>query len=90
MTLSLEEICGPARMGDLDGINPPWFPMADAALLFWQIHRESVELLLRMRHGQGRVEIWPATALWVRLLISHLSRHTTVRITFCLLKLFST
>lgn len=65
MTISSEEIYGPARMGDLDGINAPWFPVADATLLFWQIHQESVDLLLRVRYGQGRVEIWPATAQWV-------------------------
>ncbi|RFU76611.1 hypothetical protein TARUN_5637 [Trichoderma arundinaceum] len=29
-----------ARAGDTDGANLPWFPQADAILLFWQIHRE--------------------------------------------------
>ncbi|EIM87507.1 uncharacterized protein STEHIDRAFT_168231 [Stereum hirsutum FP-91666 SS1] len=64
ITLSSKEIYGPARMGNLDGINAPWFPVADATLLFWQIHEESIDLPLRVRHGQGRVEVWPATAQW--------------------------
>lgn len=38
-----------ARAGDTDGANLPWFPHADAILLFWQIHREYASIPLTIQ-----------------------------------------
>lgn len=38
-----------ARVGDTDGANLPWFPQADALLLFWQIHREYARVPLTIQ-----------------------------------------
>lgn len=35
-----EEVNATVRAGDTDGANLPWFPAADALLLFWEIHQE--------------------------------------------------
>jgi hypothetical protein len=35
-----------ARVGDADGANLPWFESADSILLFWWIHKETVDLPL--------------------------------------------
>ncbi|KIV87621.1 hypothetical protein, variant [Exophiala sideris] len=40
------------KTGDEDGINLPWFTQADATLLFWEIHRDTAELPLRLRVQQ--------------------------------------
>jgi hypothetical protein len=38
-----------AKLGDQDGINMPWFPKADATLLFWEIHRDTRDIPLRLQ-----------------------------------------
>jgi hypothetical protein len=40
------DITALARVGDSDGANLPWFEYADSILLFWWIHKESVDLPL--------------------------------------------
>lgn len=35
-----------ARLGDQDGANLPWFKFADSILLFWWIHRQSMDMRL--------------------------------------------
>jgi hypothetical protein len=40
-----------ARTGDTDGANLPWFPQADAILLFWQIHREYASVPLTIQRS---------------------------------------
>jgi hypothetical protein len=41
-----EQINATARIGDHDGANLPWFPPADAVLLFWWIHKEDLTFLV--------------------------------------------
>ncbi|KAL6791849.1 hypothetical protein J3E68DRAFT_54686 [Trichoderma sp. SZMC 28012] len=43
-----EEVSATARAGDTDGANLPYFPEADALLLFWQIHQEYATVPLRL------------------------------------------
>lgn len=43
-----EEVSATARAGDTDGANLPYFPEADALLLFWQIHQEYATIPLRL------------------------------------------
>ncbi|KAL7909586.1 hypothetical protein GGI35DRAFT_479846 [Trichoderma velutinum] len=43
-----EDVDVPARAGDTDGANLPWFAEADALLLFWQIHQEYAIVPLRL------------------------------------------
>lgn len=38
-----------ARTGDEDGANLPWFTFADSILLFWWIHRESMDMNVTAR-----------------------------------------
>jgi hypothetical protein len=38
----------PARIGDADGANLPWFTLADSTLLFWQIHKEVMDIPLEI------------------------------------------
>ncbi|KAM0264341.1 hypothetical protein ACHAQJ_000831 [Trichoderma viride] len=45
----MEEVDVTARAGDTDGANLPWFPQADAILLFWQIHREYASVPLTIQ-----------------------------------------
>lgn len=45
----MEEVNVTARAGDTDGANLPWFPQADAILLFWQIHREYANVPLTLQ-----------------------------------------
>ncbi|KAG0649764.1 hypothetical protein D0Z07_3880 [Hyphodiscus hymeniophilus] len=64
-----EHINVSARIGDTDGANLPWFPFADAVLLFWWIDKErvSVELSLQWRAwptGIRRLEIHTAAQPW--------------------------
>lgn len=53
-----------ARVGDDDGANPPWFPIADSILLFWWIHKENATIPLRAKWiseedgGLERLELW--------------------------------
>ena len=58
-----------AKQGDIDGINPPWFKQADACLLFWEIHRETALLPLRLKvfdcpNGSQLIELWPDSKRW--------------------------
>ena len=64
-----EPIQVPVKLGDRDGINPPWFRQADACLLFWEIHRETGLLPLRLKAtdtqtGSQTIEIWPDSDSW--------------------------
>ncbi|KAL7941538.1 hypothetical protein V8C42DRAFT_334858 [Trichoderma barbatum] len=45
----IEGIDVAVRAGDTDGANLPWFPQADAILLFWQIHREYASVPLTIQ-----------------------------------------
>jgi hypothetical protein len=55
-----------ARVGDADGANLPWFPIADSILLFWWIHRENATIPLKLKwvtqeeSGLQRLELWSA------------------------------
>lgn len=55
-----------ARVGDADGANLPWFPIADSILLFWWIHKENATIPLRVQWvvqedgGLQRLELWSA------------------------------
>jgi hypothetical protein len=55
-----------ARVGDADGANLPWFPVADSILLFWWIHQENAAIPLRVQWiaqedgGLQRLELWSA------------------------------
>lgn len=52
-----EEVNATARAGDTDGANLPWFPPADATLLFWEIHQEYATVPLTIqRSAQGAGE----------------------------------
>lgn len=58
-----QHIITTARIGDDDGANPPWFPMADSILLFWWIHKEHATIPLEARwiheeDGLERLELW--------------------------------
>jgi hypothetical protein len=58
-----------AKAGDQDGINLPSFPVADATLLFWEIHRDVAEIPLRVRIAdESTVQIWPDSKYWVSLI----------------------
>ncbi|KAL7936570.1 hypothetical protein V8C35DRAFT_236515 [Trichoderma chlorosporum] len=46
-----EEVDVAVRAGDTDGANLPWFPEADAILLFWQIHREYASVALTIQRS---------------------------------------
>ena len=47
------------KMGDLDGINLPWFRKSDAMLLFWEIHKDSEILPLRLRIQEKSIQLYP-------------------------------
>lgn len=47
-----EPISVVVRIGDQDGINPPWFTFADSTLLFWWIHRETATLQLEIQWAE--------------------------------------
>lgn len=53
-----------ARIGNDDGANPPWFPIADSILLFWWIHKEDATIPLMVKwiseedDGLRRLELW--------------------------------
>jgi len=49
LTEPIQNLNATAQVGDGDGANLPWFETADAALLFWQIHRENVVVPLTAR-----------------------------------------
>lgn len=55
-----------ARVGDGDGANLPWFPIADSILLFWWIHKENATIPLTVKwiaeedSSLERLELWPA------------------------------
>lgn len=54
------------KTGDEDGINLPWFSPADSALLFWEIHRDTVEIPLSLTAtNESTVHILPVTGLGV-------------------------
>lgn len=44
-----EEVNATVRAGDTDGANLPWFPAADAILLFWEIHQEYASVPLTIQ-----------------------------------------
>ncbi|KAM0463826.1 hypothetical protein ACHAO4_000550 [Trichoderma viride] len=44
-----KEVNATVRAGDTDGANLPWFPPADALLLFWEIHQEYASVPLTIR-----------------------------------------
>lgn len=58
-----------AKMGDLDGINLPWFSKADGALLFWYIHRDTIDIPVRVRVSNSVVEIWADSSQWVSQIV---------------------
>lgn len=43
------------KLGDQDGINMPWFPKADATLLFWEIHGDMRNIPLRLQVKRSMV-----------------------------------
>lgn len=49
-----EEVNATVRAGDTDGANLPWFPPADALLLFWEIHHEYASVPLTIRRPAQR------------------------------------
>jgi len=55
-----------ARTGDTDGINLPWFGVADSALLFWWIHHDVATTTVRARFvpAEKKIEIWPDASFW--------------------------
>ena len=56
------------KTGDHDGINLPWFTIADATLLFWEIHGDFAEVPLRLRvtnTSEINVQVWPDSDGWV-------------------------
>jgi hypothetical protein len=46
------------RVGDFDGANLPWFEYADSILLFWWIHKESVDLPLSVSWSMEEENIY--------------------------------
>jgi hypothetical protein len=48
-----EEVNVTGRAGDTDGANLPWFPAADAILLFWEIRREYAIVPLTIQRSVG-------------------------------------
>ncbi len=64
-----EPIYATAKQGDRDGINPQWFRQADACLLFWEIHRETALIPLRLKvfnyqTNSQLIELWPDSIRW--------------------------
>ena len=58
------------KTGDHDGINLPWFTIADATLLFWEIHGDFAEVPLRLtveNASENTVQVWPDSDGWVCL-----------------------
>ncbi|KAJ7598616.1 hypothetical protein C8J56DRAFT_1039504 [Mycena floridula] len=53
-----------SNTGDLDGVNPPYFAKADAALLFWWFHHDTATITLRVRVEKTKVEVWPDSVIW--------------------------
>lgn len=45
---SEEQVNVTARAGDQDGANLPWFDYADATLLYWWIHRDTIDAPLKV------------------------------------------
>jgi len=48
-----EEINVSARIGDEDGANLPWFEYADAILLYWWIHRDTIVMPVVVRRSEA-------------------------------------
>jgi hypothetical protein len=59
-----EPIYASSKLGDCDGVNLPWFRQADSALLFWEIHHDTVNLPLRLRVAGRAIEVWPDSESW--------------------------
>jgi hypothetical protein len=64
-----------SRTGDKDGINLPWFPTADATLLYWWLHRNFATTAIRSRTvpAESKVEIWPDSSWWISVSLLSLS-----------------
>lgn len=59
-----ETITIPAKLGDLDGINLPWFRQADATILFWNIHNETASIPIRLQVYDDKIEVVPDVGTW--------------------------
>jgi hypothetical protein len=53
-----------AKLGDRDGINPPWFHQTDAALLYWDIHHDTALIPIRFKVYDYQIEVWPDSDQW--------------------------
>jgi hypothetical protein len=57
-----------AAVGDIDGVNPPWFDRADAILLYHTIAQDQALVTLRMLwKTNGIIELWPGSDVRVKL-----------------------
>lgn len=62
---SLQNLVAEAKIGDFDGINLPWFSQADAILLFYDIHGETVDVPLQLEAHENKMSLWPDSASWI-------------------------
>ena len=61
-----EEVDAVVRVGDQDGANLPWFPLADAILLYWWIQKERATVPLVAEWSKGSDDLQKLTVWAVK------------------------